>query len=264
MTDAQITQEEVEFAIKHLKTHKAPGWDGLPPSLFKLFGSQLTQLLCDLLNQVVQTGKSPSEWSTGNIKPIHKSGNKSDPNNYQAITLFSTMGNIFTSIIRDRLMQWAETESLLNEAQFGFRQGRRTTNPIFILNIVIQHYKKKKKPLYTCFVDFKKAFDSVSHNKLWLKLASIGISSKILTLLKSMYSDAISIVKINSEISSSCPCTKGARQGCNLSPLLFSLYIADLEKHLYTTGSEGADLLDSKLCILMFAGDIVYTYRTLT
>ena len=84
-------------------------------------------------------------------------------------------------------------------------QTGTSTDPIFILNIVIQYYKKKKKPLYMCFVDFKKAFDLVSHNKLWLKLASIGISSKILTLLKSMYSDAIWIVKINSEISSSFP-----------------------------------------------------------
>ena len=139
-----------------------------------------------------------------------------------------------------------------------------TTDPIFILNTVIQHYKEKKQPLFTCFVDFKKAFDSVSHYKLWLKLASIGISSKILTLLQSMYSNAISMVEINSEISSSFPCTKGVRQGCNLSPLLFSLYIADLEKQLYTAGSEGADLLDSKLCTLMFADDIVYTYRTFT
>ena len=119
------------------------------------------------------------------------------------------------------------------------------------LNTVIQHYKEKKLPLFTCFVDFKKAFDSVSHNKLWLKLASIGISSKILMLLQSMYSNAISMVEINSEISSSFPCTKGVRQECNLSPLLFSLYIADLEKQLYTAGSEGADLLDSKLCTLM-------------
>ena len=107
------------------------------------------------------------------------------------------------------------------------------------------------------FVYFKKAFDSVSHNKLWLKLASIGISSKMLTLLQSMYSNAISMMEINSEISNSFPCTKGVRQGCNLSPLLFSLYIADLEKQLYTAGSEGAVLLDSKLCTLMFADDIL-------
>ena len=65
------------------------------------------------------------------------------------------------------------------------------------------------------------------------------------------------MAEINSEISSSFPCTKGVRQGCNLSPLLFSLYIADLKKQLYTAGSEGADLLDSKLCTLMFADDIV-------
>ena len=123
-------------------------------------------------------------------------------------------------------------QHVINETQFGFRHGRRTTDPIFILNSVIQFYRKKAKPLFACFVDFKKAFDSISHGALRTKLALLGVSYMILTLLQSMYANAISVVQLGTEISSLFPCRKGVRQGCNLSPLLFNLFIADLEQHL--------------------------------
>jgi len=82
---------------------------------------------------------------------------------------------------------WAEVNCKLNEAQFGFREGRRTTDPIFILSIAMQAYKKKRKPLYACFVDFAKAFDSIKHSLLWKKLADMGVSTKILNILQSIY-----------------------------------------------------------------------------
>jgi len=63
--------------------------------------------------------------------------------------------------MRDRLVYWAEVNGKLNEAQFGFREGRRTTDPIFILSTAMQADKKKRKPLYACFVDFAKAFDGL-------------------------------------------------------------------------------------------------------
>ena len=191
-TDSPITVEEVEWAIAQLKSHKAPGWDGLMPAFFKLFDSRLVLFVRDIFNQVLTSGIYPSTWSIGFIKPIHKSGEKLDPSNYRGITLLSVMGKIFTAIVRARLLDWAETTKVINETQFGFRQGRRTTDPIFILNTAIQLYRKKAKPLFACFVDFKKAIDSLSHSALWTKLASLGVSNTILNLLQSMYANAIS------------------------------------------------------------------------
>ena len=256
-TDSPITMKEVESAIAQLKSHKAPGWDGLTPAFFKLFDSRLVFFLRDIFNQVLTSGIYPSTWSIGVIKPIHKSGEKQDPSNYRGITLLSVMGKIFTAIIRARLLDWAETTHVINETQFGFRHGRRTTDPIFILNSVIQFYRKKAKPLFACFVDFKKAFDSISHGALWTKLASLGVSNMILTLLQSMYANAISVVQLGTEISSHFPCRKGVRQGCNLSPLLFNLFIADLEQHLEADEAGGVDLIHSKLRLLLFADDLV-------
>ena len=75
-------------------------------------------------------------------------------------------------------MDWAEESNCLSDVQFGFRQGRRTCDPIFIINSAIQYYKKKSIPIYACFVDFQKAFDSVNHAHLWTKLASLGVSKQ--------------------------------------------------------------------------------------
>ena len=75
----------------------------------------------------------PENWSTGVITPIFKKGDRTFPKNYRGITLLPIMGKIFTKILRERLLHWAETNDLLNEAQFGFRPNRRTTDPILIL-----------------------------------------------------------------------------------------------------------------------------------
>ena len=154
-------------------------------------------------------------------------------------------------------MDWAEANNKLNEAQFGFRGGRRTTDPIFILSTAIQAHKKKRKPLYACFVDFAKAFDSVKHKLLWNKLAGMGVSTKILNLLQSMYGKASCRVTANNTLSSSFPCRKGVRQGCNLSPLLFCLYISDLESYLEINSPGHVTLENLKVQLLLFADDLV-------
>ena len=133
----------------------------------------------------------------------------------------------------------------LNNSQFGFRQGRRTTDAIFIMTTAIQASKKKKIPLCTCFVEFAKAFDSVNHNLLWNKLASMGLSTKMLNILQNMYGKATSKESANNTYSAFFPCCKGVRQGCNLSPLLFSLFINDLETYL--TFNESASFTLSSL-----------------
>ena len=205
----------------------------------------------------METGSYPTQWSRGIIRPIHKSGSKNDPSNYRGITLLNIAGKLFTSILNQRLLDWAESTNLINEAQFGFRQGRRTTDAIFILTTAVHLHRKARKPLYACFVDFKKAFDSINHQLLWQKLTKAGISPRILAVLKSMYSNATAVVKLESSVSTPFPCRRGVRQGCNLSPLLFSLFISDLEDTLNPSGAEGVDLGNAKLRLLLFADDLV-------
>jgi len=119
----------------------------------------------------------------------------------------------------------------LTDSPFGFCCGLRATDPTFILNVVVKCHVWRRKPLYASFVDFLKAFDSVDHSLVWSKLANLVASSGILALYsKSMYSKGKSVLCMEKECSEKFPCRRGVCQGCNLSPLLFSLYIMDLEK----------------------------------
>ena len=108
------------------------------------------------------------------IKPLYKKGDPRNPKSYRGITLLPIIGKLFTQVLSKRISLWAENHDILCEVQYGFRKGRRTTDPIFILSQVVLCAHKKNKPVFTCFVDLAKAFDSVNLELLWLKLAILA------------------------------------------------------------------------------------------
>ena len=189
--------------------------------------------------------------------PIYKFGPSDDPSNYRGITLLNYIRKIFTSILCKRISDWEEARNLLPEEQFGFRKNRRTTDCIFIFNTLIEKAKAENTSLFVCFVDLKKAFDSVNHNLLWEKLKTLGLSHQMLKVLQSMYSKATSRVRIStSEATDLFPCQKGVKQGCTLSPLLFSLFLTGLEVEL-KKNEAGVVLNGAVLDTMLFADDIV-------
>ena len=140
-----------------------------------------------IFNKILNTGEYPYQWVTSVIQPIYKSGNRNLPNKYRGISLISCIRKLFTRIINDRLKKWAENSKVLCKEQFGFQKGKRTTDALFILTTLIQNQISSKKQLYCClkFVDFNKAFDSVSHDLLWSKLTDQGVKPQLIKLLKS-------------------------------------------------------------------------------
>ena len=140
----------------------------------------------------------PKEWAIGIIVPIPKKGTTSDLNNYRGITLLNVSGKLLTGISNARLEKLVDTFSMLEENQAGFRKGYRTTNHIFTLQAIITHFvHADNKKLYACFVDFKKAFDKVSHALLWHKLMRFGLGGKFLALVRAMYAQVKSCVQAN-------------------------------------------------------------------
>ena len=124
----------------------------------------------------------------------------------------------------------------------------------------------RQKKLYVCNLDVKKGFDNVNRLKLWQKLISCDITGKILTIIKNMYNKAKSCDSTNGTKSTNFPCQIGVRQGENLSPLLFSIYLSDLESFLSSkyNGFMGSEFIDDnaiatylKLHILLYADDTV-------
>ena len=121
-----------------------------------------------------------------------------DLNNYRGITLLSVIEKLLVGMLNERLTIFVENFKIVNENKAGFRKGYRTTDHIFTLFSVIDHtINVKKKPLYVCFIDFKKAFDKASHVLLWQKLVNCGINGTFLNIIKSMYSEVKSCVRAN-------------------------------------------------------------------
>ena len=202
-------------------------------------------------------GYFPKSWSEGHIIPLHKKGNINCVENYRGITLLSCLGKLFTRLLNNRLSAWAEEYGIYVEAQTGFRTHLGTIDNIFVLHGLITHLINQGKMLYCAFIDFTKAFDYIVRDNLWYKLISLGVRGKILNLIKSMYSSVKSRVKHNGMLGEHFDCILGVRQGECLSPLLFSLFINDIEQEFIRNGVNGLDVNMIKLFMLLYADDIV-------
>ena len=115
-------------------------------------------------------------------------------------------------------------EEEVSNTQAGFRKKRGARDHIFNLKIIIQKYREINTDLHTCFIDYSKAFDWVKHEKLWQTLQEMNFDNKIISLIKSLYEDQQLAVQVEKGTTEGFPVTKGVRQGCILSPHLFSLY----------------------------------------
>ena len=213
-----------------MKNNKSEGVDLIKNEFIKNCPISVVELIVKLFNLILRTGHVPNDWSIGLIVPIFKKkGSKCDPNNYRGITLLSCLGKLFTLCLNVRLNTFAKDKGTIGEEQAAFREGYCTMDHAFVLNEIINLYLHKKERLYCCFIDYQKAFDTINRNLLWSKIIENGINGKILRVIQNMYKSAKSYVKQQSMISGIFACNMGVRQGENLSPLLFALFLNDFE-----------------------------------
>ena len=164
-----------------------------------------------------------------------------------------------------RLTKFAEGHKLLDKKQIGFVKKCRTTDHLLTLKVLSKKYVSNVTDgkLYTCFVDFKKAFDTVWHNGLFHKLEQMNINGNFLLTLENMYKNTKCAVKLNNKLTQFFPCMKGVRQGDPLSPMLFNLYINDIFKELNEGGCDPVYLTEGQpINGLAYADDLVLVSAT--
>jgi hypothetical protein len=177
--DNVISQKEITSAMSKLKNKKAPGLDNISNTTIKQSQTVLLPCLSKSFNSCLSHGKYPQSWAEGYISVIHKSGDAADPNNYRGITITSSVGRVFNSILNERLDSFLKLNNIIDDCQIGFTRKARTSEHMFILKCVIDQYcKTKVGRVFACIVDFQKAFDKVIHTGIKLKLLEIGISSR--------------------------------------------------------------------------------------
>ena len=264
--NTQITETEIYTAIKNLKNNKSSGPDKILNEHIKYTADLMMPVYIQLFNLIFDTGLIPETWTLGNILPIYKNkGDKNKPENYRPITLLSCFGKLFTAVINYRLNKYAEEVDLIDPCQAGFRKGYSTAENIFIINSLIDLLKAQGKKLYCTFIDFKQAFDKVWRQGLWIKMLKHKINGKCYQVIQNMYDNIKSKISTYEGSTAYFPCFSGVRQGENLSPYLFNLYLNDLERYLDFNGAQGipCETLDDqlhvylKIFILLYADDTV-------
>ncbi|MCJ8749435.1 hypothetical protein PDJAM_G00176320 [Pangasius djambal] len=208
---------------------KAPGICAITAEMLKSGGDSIVEWLTHIFNQVWETERLPSDWTRGVILPFWKcKGDRLVCGNHRGITLLSIPSKLFTRILLTRALP--AIRSSRHPQQAGFMPNRSTIDHISAVQLLIEktYEFRKDRHLYMAFIDLKAAFDTVCHSSLWSILQALGAPSKIVVLLKLLYSNAQSCVRVNGRDSDWFPISSGFRQGCVAAPDLFNCIIDHL------------------------------------
>ena len=241
LTDVTISEEDVRKRLETLDTNKSPGPDRVHPRIMKELSGPLSVPLTTIFRKSLDTGELPVDWRTGNVTPIFKSGDRSDPGNYRPVSLTAISCKVLESFVRDALLDHFVSNNLLSERQFGFLPGRSCALQLLVVVEEWLRIVDSRGAVDVIYLDFRKAFDSVPHRRLISKLQAYGVDGPLLRWIQAFLSNRKQRVGIESEYSEWTPVTSGIPQGSVLGPVLFLIYINDLPDAVRSTAMLFAD-----------------------
>ena len=179
LTDITISEQEVGCLLKGLKTNKAAGQDNIPPLLLAETAQQLAKPISIIFQKSQEEGRVPDDWKKAIVTPIFKKGSKQSPSNYRPVSLTIILWKIMEMLIRGHVMKHLLNNNLICQQQHGFTPGRSCTTQL--LNTLDCWTKTLDQggSIDAVYMDFRKAFDSVPHRRLMLKLQAHGITGQI-------------------------------------------------------------------------------------
>ncbi len=158
--DETPTRKEVAEAVESLKSFKAAGPDEIMAEVLKAGGTAVVDWMHRIIQKVWRTERVVEEWRMSTIVPLLKKGDVEMCDNYRGISLLSIPSKVLAKVLYRRIEEKVEPQ--LHEAQCGFRKGRGCVDQIFNLRECMSASRQKGKPLYVCFIDLRKAYDSVT------------------------------------------------------------------------------------------------------
>ena len=240
-----VTPELVAKKIKAMKDNKSPGVDGIPPKLLMETVEQISIPLAIVFNLSLKEGVVPFEWKEANIIPLFKKGSRNKSENYRPVSLTSVICKLLERLIKDHMVDFLVKHKLLNSSQHGFLKARSCLTNMLCFLEEITKWIDVGSPVDIIYLDFQKAFDKVPHQRLLLKLKAHGIGDSITDWIKQWLTDRRQRVVVDGEVSNWKSVLSGVPQGSVLGPILFLIYINDLDDNITSNVLKFAD--DTKL-----------------
>ena len=259
--DEDIIMEELEEAIRNIKTGKAKGLDEIDPEMIKYLGHEGKKWLLNILRMIWSTGKLPNDWEQNMIIPIYKKGDFTNCQNYRAICISSICFKLYTQILEKRLREYVDGK--IAQEQAAYMKGKQTNDNIQILRNITERSIEQKKELYLTFLDLTAAFDNVKRQHIWDSLYELEVPRSLVKAIKAAYKNVQGTVVIDGESSAPFKINKGIKQGDSLSPLLFIIVMDRILKSIRKTSTNlqtcigQYQLTPIKVDSLLYADDIV-------